>query len=66
MLYIIAGITGTCALLCAAEVIVRIWDKLDQTNKEKSAATAATVNSARVRDTNTNTIIIYPERRCVK
>ena len=66
MLYILAGITGMCALICAAEVVVRIWDRLDPSEKEKSAETAATVNSACVRDTNTNTIIVYQERRYVK
>lgn len=66
MLYILAGITGMCAIIGAAEVVVRIWDRLDPSEKEKSAATAATVNSACVRDTNYNTIIVYPEGRCVK
>lgn len=28
MIYILAGITGSVALICIAEVIVRIWDKL--------------------------------------
>ena len=28
MLYLLAGLTGTCALIGAAEVVVRIWDRL--------------------------------------
>lgn len=28
MLYILAGITGSVILICAAEVVVRIWDRL--------------------------------------
>lgn len=28
MLYILAGLTGMCALICAAEAAVRVWDRL--------------------------------------
>lgn len=28
MIYILAGLTGSVALICAADVIVRIWDRL--------------------------------------
>lgn len=41
MLYILAGLTGTCALIGAAEVIVRIWDRLDATEKESAPTVGA-------------------------
>ena len=41
MLYILTGITGSVALICIAEVIVRIWDRLVPPEKE-SAPNAAT------------------------
>lgn len=67
MLFVaLVGITGSCLLVMVAELGVWIWDKLAHPKKEKSAATAATVNSARVKDTYNNIIILYPERRRVK
>ena len=36
MLYILAGLTGTCALIGAAEVVVRIWDRLVPPEKESA------------------------------
>lgn len=41
MIYILAGIVGMCALICVADLIVKIWDRLDPTEKE-SAPDAAT------------------------
>ena len=41
MLYILAGITGSVALICIAEVVVRIWDRLDATEKESAPTVGA-------------------------
>ena len=42
MLYILAGITASVILICIVEVVVRIWDRLDATEKES----APTVDAA--------------------
>ena len=42
MLYILLGIIVLCALLCLAELIVRIWEKAEQ-----SARRAARTHAAR-------------------
>ena len=41
MIYILAGITGSVILICIAEVIVRIWDRLDATEKESAPTVGA-------------------------
>ena len=41
MLYILAGITGNVILICIAEVIVRIWDKLVPPEKESAPTVGA-------------------------
>lgn len=33
MLYILAGITGICALICAAELLIRVADRIGLTDK---------------------------------
>ena len=33
MLYILAGITGTCALICAAELLIRVADRIGMTDR---------------------------------
>lgn len=52
MLYILAGLTGMCALICAAELLVRVADRtgimdklfgaFDLPAEKKSAPNAAT------------------------
>ena len=41
MLYILAGITGSVILICIAEVIVRIWDRLVPPEKESAPTVGA-------------------------
>lgn len=41
MLYILAGITGSVALICIAEVVVRIWDRLVPPEKESAPTVGA-------------------------
>ena len=41
MIYILAGLTGTCALIGAAEVVVRIWDRLVPPEKESAPTVGA-------------------------
>ena len=41
MLYILTGITGSVALICIAEVIVRIWDRLVPPEKESAPTVGA-------------------------
>lgn len=41
MIYILAGITGSVALICIAEVIVRIWDRLVPPEKESAPTVGA-------------------------
>lgn len=58
MTYILAGITGTCALLCAAELLVRladstgVMDKLfrlfDLSGEKESAPAAGTAESTKI------------------
>lgn len=33
MLYILAGITGICALICAAELLIRVADRIGMTDR---------------------------------
>lgn len=33
MIYILAGITGICALICAAELLIRVADRTGITDK---------------------------------
>lgn len=33
MIYILAGLTGTCALIAAADTIVNLWDWLEKIRK---------------------------------
>ena len=47
MIYILAGIVGMCALICAAALIEKVWDRLDPTEKE-SAPNAATSEGTKV------------------
>ena len=47
MLYILAGITGSVALICIAEVVVRIWDRLDATEKESAPTVGAAEGTKR-------------------
>ena len=41
MLYILTGITGSVALICIAEVIVRMWDRLVPPEKESAPTVGA-------------------------
>lgn len=41
MIYILAGIIGGVVLIGAAEVVVRIWDRLDATEKESAPTVGA-------------------------
>ena len=41
MIYILAGIVASVALICAADVVVRIWDRLDATEKESAPTVGA-------------------------
>lgn len=41
MIYILAGITGMCAIIGAAEVVVRIWDRLVPPEKESAPTVGA-------------------------
>lgn len=36
MIYILAGITGMCLLLCIAGGIVEIWDRLDPSERNNT------------------------------
>lgn len=38
MIYILlAGLTGSCLLICAAGLIVRVWDRLDPEESDHEA-----------------------------
>lgn len=54
MLYILAGLTGTCALIGAAEMVVRIWDRIVPPEKESAPTVGAAEGTKR-----NNTTIIY-------
>ena len=41
MLYILAGITASVILICIAEVVVRIWDRLVPPEKESAPTVGA-------------------------
>lgn len=47
MIYILAGITGMCALIGAAEVVVRIWDRLVPPEKESAPTVGAAEGTIR-------------------
>lgn len=58
MTYILAGITGICALLCAAELLVRLADRtgvmdrlfwlFDLSGEKESAPAAGTAESTKI------------------
>lgn len=58
MLYILAGITGICALICAAELLIRVADRIGMTDRlfrlfdlpaeKESAPNAATSEGTKV------------------
>ena len=47
MIYMLAGITGMCTLICAAEVVVRIWDRLVPPEKESAPTVGAAEGTIR-------------------
>lgn len=47
MLYILAGITASVILICIAEVVVRIWDRIDATKKESAPTVGAAEGTKR-------------------
>lgn len=42
MIYILAGIIGSVALIGAADLIVKVWDKLDPPEKKAAPVVGAT------------------------
>ena len=63
MLYILLGIIVLCALLCLAELIVRVWEKAEQTARRAAAHTAVRLEPKAARAVRS---IRLPDREAVK